>query len=664
MNTIRRARSGGGEGNPSPFRVSGGRARGGGASGGRAGGGRAGRANGLLLILGLGGLLLTTGALPASASHPEQTPPVATLEARADPVRDTIPDPDHTGLQGELHQRLTHAAAEGAAGRDGRLYLGGRPLRSGDALLRFYRERDFAPVWRMDDSADRIGLHRALRSVSEDRFDPNDYHADTLAELFRDLVVVRDESQDGESGEGQRSGAGGESGEGNPGAWADAELLLTDAALHLIHHLAHGRLDPRSLNRHWTAPRSWVDPVDRLSAAIPPSGRLGPLELAGILDDLRPPGPGYQTLLAEAYRLDRIVADGGWPRIPDGPTLDPGDRHARVALLRERLQAGGDLPGITGIGGPAAEADPELYDDELEAAVRRFQERHGLGVDARVGPATLRALNVSAAERLRQVEVGLERWRWLPRERTEREIRVNVAAHTVHIYDDGDESLAIRAIVGRTDRPTPLFSGRMTYLVLAPYWNVPPTLAIRDQLPKIRADLGHLAREGIQVLDQATGARVDPATVDWQGISGPEFNRRYRLRQDPGPRNAMGHVKFMFPNRHNVYLHDTPDRHLFAQPGRALSSGCIRIEGALEVAKHLLREQAEWNRDRIDSVIAAGRERNVVLARPYLIHLEYRTAFVGADGVVQFRDDIYRLDPAVGEALARGPGGSSWRNPE
>ena len=631
MNTMRRARSGGGEVTPSPFRVSGGWAV------------RVGARVGLACL----GIL---AAAPVVATAPD---PADTIPQVRESVSDTIHRAAESGLQEALRLRLEHAAAEKAAGRDGQIHLGGRALLSGEALFRFYREREFAPVWRMDEPRHRIGLHRALRSVEEDRFDPTHYHADTLAELFRDLVA-----------------AGGEA-DGGDGARADAELLLTDAALQLIHHLAHGRLDPRELNRHWTAPRTWVDPVAHLSGAIPGTGRLGPPELSALLDGLRALGPGYDTLLAEATRLDRIVADGGWPRVPDGPTLDPGDRGPRVALLRERLRAGGDLPGLTGIGpgltgigGLPEEVDPELYDDELELAVRHFQERHGLGVDARVGPATLRALNVGAAERLRQVEVSLERWRWLPRERGEREIRVNVAAHTVHIYDQGQESMAIRAIVGRPDRPTPLFSGRMTYLVLAPFWHVPPTLAIRDQLPRIRADVGHLAREGIRVFDQATGAQVDPATVEWGALSGSEFNRRFRLRQDPGPRNAMGHVKFMFPNRHNVYLHDTPDRHLFAQANRALSSGCIRIQGALEVAEHLLRDQPEWTRERIDSVIAAGRERHVVLARPYLIHLEYRTAFTGADSFVQFRDDIYSLDPAVWDALAVGPGGSYWRTPE
>lgn len=569
----------------------------------------------------------------------------ATTFQAGEPAADTILDPSSAALRDELQRRIAYAAAEGAAGREGRLHLGGRPLRSGEALLRFYRQRDFAPIWRTAESRDRLGLHRALRSVEHDGFNPTHYHVDTLGELFRELVA-----------------AGGEA-DGAAGIQADVELLLTDAALQLIHHLAHGRLDPATLNRHWSAPRWWIDPVAHLSQAAEASGGMGPTELERILDDLRPAGMEYEVLLGEGIRLERVVAQGGWARVPEGPTLDPGDVDPRVTALRERLRMGGDLPGIPE--SPSAEPDdPELYDAEVEAAVRRFQERHGLEVDARVGPATLAALNVGAAERLRQLQVNLERRRWLPQERGDREIRVNIPAFTVHIYDDGTESMAIRAVVGRPDRPTPLFSGRMTYLVVAPYWHVPPSLAVRDQLPKIRTDPGHLAREGIVVLDQAGGARVDPATVDWGAISAAEFNRRFRLRQEPGPRNAMGHVKFMFPNRHNVYLHDTPDRHLFARSGRALSSGCIRIEGALEVATHLLREGSDWSRERIDQVISAGRERQVVLPRPYLIHLEYRTVFVEGGDTVHFRDDIYDLDPAVWTALSAGPGGPHWRDPE
>ncbi len=349
----------------------------------------------------------------------------------------------------------------------------------------------------------------------------------------------------------------------------------------------------------------------------------------------------------EAYRL--IVEEGGWEPIPSGATLDPGDRSPRVELLRRRLQTSGHLSATASDPG-----DPQLYDDALEAAVREFQRTHGLEVDARVGPATLVQLNVSAARRLEQLIVNRERQRTFTDEPGDHYIFVNVPDFRVHVVDHGEESFRLRAIVGQPGRPTPIFAARMTYLVLSPYWHVPPGIAARDQFPRIQADLGHLERERLVLLEQATGRRVDPSSVQWSAMTGSEFNARFRLRQEPGAHNAMGHVKFMFPNRHNVYLHDTPNRELFNQARRALSSGCVRIERPLELAEHLLSADPRWTRDRIDEVIELGVERHVPLTTAYEVHIEYWTAFVDEAGTLHFREDIYNRDGPAFTALEDG----------
>jgi murein L,D-transpeptidase YcbB/YkuD len=213
------------------------------------------------------------------------------------------------------------------------------------------------------------------------------------------------------------------------------------------------------------------------------------------------------------------------------------------------------------------------------------------------------------------------------------------------------------AIVGREYRQTPMFSASMTYLVLAPYWHVPPNIAAADKLPAIKADPGILVAQRFSVLDVATNEPVDPATVNWQSLNGAELNRRYRLRQDPGPFNALGSVKFMFPNQHNVYLHDTPSRELFSRTSRTFSSGCIRIQDPLDLAEYLLSDQAGWTRSRIEEVIAGGVERTVRLTHPLPVHLLYWTAWSDEDGTLHFRNDIYQRDQAVWRALQADPPG-------
>ncbi len=332
-----------------------------------------------------------------------------------------------------------------------------------------------------------------------------------------------------------------------------------------------------------------------------------------------------------------------------GSKLELGMEGDRVAEVRSRLRASGDLS--------ADAAEDRVFDAPLAEAVRRFQRRHGLDPDGVVGAGTVTQMNVPAGERARQLQTNLERWRWLPNDLGQRHIEVNIAGFEVRVVENGRVVQLHRAIVGRQYRQTPIFSGTMTYLVLSPYWHVPPTIAAVDKLPILRSDPGSLTAQGIVVLDQMTNEPVDPATVDWSQITGAELNRLYRLRQDPGPYNALGAVKFMFPNQYNVYLHDTPSRELFERTSRDFSSGCIRIDRPLDLAEYLLADQPEWTRARIDSVAAGGVERVVRLNRGVPVHLLYWTAWVDDDGTLNFRPDIYGRDQTVSRALEATPPG-------
>ncbi|MGH7539366.1 MAG: L,D-transpeptidase family protein, partial [Gemmatimonadota bacterium] len=291
-------------------------------------------------------------------------------------------------------------------------------------------------------------------------------------------------------------------------------------------------------------------------------------------------------------------------------------------------------------------------------AVLRFQGRHGLDADGVVGGSTIAALNVPAEDRASQIEVNLERWRWLPADLGSRHIEVNIAGFGVEVVDRGRPVLRLRAIVGRHYTQTPSFSATLRYLVFAPFWHVPWSIAVREEFPRFQRDPGLLAAERFMLIDRETNEPVDPTTVEWAASTPAQLAARYRLRQSPGSRNALGRVKFMFPNPFDVYLHDTPGRELFARTTRAFSHGCIRVERPLDLAAFLLESQG-WTRERILGAAEGTEETTVVLDRPLPVHVLYWTAWIDpAEGTLHFREDVYGRDERVLQALAAPAPGS------
>ncbi len=497
------------------------------------------------------------------------------------------------------------------------------PVLCAVTLPRFYEQRGFEPAWcdgpaafaRMDS------LLQFLPEVATDGLVPDHYHLDHLRRLRSRLAAAG-------------------TGRAPVGLRADAELLLTDTWLLLATHLLSGRVDPETIDPEWQANRRGGDTAALLENAL----RDG--TVVGSLRGLRPPQAGYRRLREALTAHRSLAAEGGWPSVPPGPTLHPGDAGPRVADLRARLAV---TDGAAGAAGPE---EAGKFDDALRDAVVRFQRRHGLEPDGVVGPATMAALNVTAAERVTVIGANLERWRWLPQDLGRRHILVNIADQRLELRDGDRVVLDMAVIVGRSYRRTPVFTGQMTYLVFSPSWEVPPKLAAQDKLPDLRSDPGRLAAQGFQALSGWGGdaREIDLLGVDWKRV--PDGTFPYRLRQKPGPLNALGQVKFMFPNKHNVYLHDTPSRDLFGKASRTFSSGCIRVEKPEELADALLVEQPAWTREAVRAAMEAGEERTVTLDRPLPVHLLYWTAWVAADGTVQFRADIYGRDGNLERALA------------
>ncbi|MBF0558721.1 MAG: L,D-transpeptidase family protein, partial [Nitrospirae bacterium] len=339
-----------------------------------------------------------------------------------------------------------------------------------------------------------------------------------------------------------------------------------------------------------------------------------------------------------------LANNGEWPLVSDGPVLKSGSSSGRVMELRRRLAASGDL---------AAEEvkSGESFDERLRGSVIFFQKRHGLKADGTVAPATLEALNVPLKQRLRQIELNMERLRWILGNSEQRSIVVNIADFKLEVIEKGKSVLSMKGVVGKPYQSTPVFTARMTYMIINPAWNIPESIARKEILKKIKNNPHYLAEQNINVF-KGWGPQqeiIDPQAVDWSELT--EKTLPYHFRQEPGPLNPLGRLKFMLPNKFDVYLHDTPARQLFSQNVRTFSHGCMRIEKPLELAEYVLRENAGWTREKLLAAIKTGAEKTVLIPKPLNVHFLYLTAWVDDDGVLQFRNDIYKEDMRLDQAL-------------
>ena len=481
------------------------------------------------------------------------------------------------------------------------------------ALVRsFYAARGFQPAWH-EKGTPLPGVSRALdmiASASRDGLYPEEYHLNEIQAGLDMSVLLPQDALD---------------------------ILLTDALLKYIRHLRSGRLNTQSADPQWLIHSAVVDAEAVLLEAIesPSPNR--------VLSALSPGHRGYQRLrnLLHAYRS--LASAGGWPIVPSGPKLEKGMYDQRVQSLRHRLWLAGDVDTLDVI-------DSFEFDEELEHAVRSFQERHGLETDGVVGRDTLAALNVPVEERIQQVLLNMERWRWLPEEMGSRYLMVNMAGFDLQLVENEATVMDMRVIIGRPYRSTPAFVAEMTHLVFNPYWNVPHKLALLDLLPAQQKDPQYLSRKGFRVFSDWSrdAIEVDPDSIDWSQYN--ENNFVFRLRQEPGAANSLGRIKFMMPNPHAVYLHDTPAQHLFRRAVRTFSSGCIRVEQPVRLATTLLQGKRRWTDGDVMQIIASRENRAVFLSRKIPVYMLYLTAWVDDAGRVHFRDDVYGRDLLVRKA--------------
>lgn len=472
-----------------------------------------------------------------------------------------------------------------------------------------YAANLWQPIWISGGKANKRAeaMVDALNLSLEDGLHPEDYDA---FELFAKL--------------GAQDVAG----------LADMEVHVTTATVSYAQHMNAGRLDPSSVNRET------VIYPEAVSAKTVLANVRKTQNIAAYFRLLAPHTPRYQRLRDALAAYRRIEASGGWTSVPPGEVLKPGMADPRLPILRKRMAQAGTLnPGASG--GP-------VYDPALVEAVKRFQKRAGLAQDGVIGPATLAAMNVPVSERIATMELNMERNRWMQNNFAPTHIFANLADQVVKLVRNGDTVHAEVIQVGKPYHRTPVFSDEMEYIEINPYWNVPTSIAVNEYLPKLRQNPGVLSAQNISVLTDS-GA-VSPYQVNWASYGKGNFP--FRLRQDPGPKNALGRIKFMFPNRFNVYLHDTPSKSKFEAASRYFSHGCLRLRDPLTMAEKILGPEG-WSRARIEQVVASGKRTVVTLKDKIPVYVVYLTSWVNKDGSVHFRPDVYGRDKILASALSK-----------
>lgn len=476
--------------------------------------------------------------------------------------------------------------------------VGGVRLHAPTATRRFYEQRQYQAAWRESDRGSE--LMKAIAASELQGLKPQNYHQALLSSASLNDVAVKD-------------------------------ILATDAWLSLAANVLGGQLDPVSMEPDWTAARRERDLPALLAQAIE-SGRI-----AETIVDLEPNAQQYAQLKRE---LSRLLAAPliRFDAFPAGATLKPGQTDARLPQLCEALKRHQESCAET----------PERYEGELVEAIKRIQAKAGLQADGVIGPATVKQLNMSAEQRIRQLRVNMERWRWLPEDLGQRHVRVNIADFSLKAVNKGVVEREHAVIIGRNYRQTPIFSDRIRYMVFNPWWETPQSIARKDKLPEFKANPKKVIEQGFELRDM-DGNILSPESVDWRSYSTQRLP--IRLRQKPGPNNALGKVKIMYPNAHSVYLHDTPGKALFDKTERAFSSGCVRVKDAMELSAWLLQGNSQADLKVLEQSKADYTERRVNLSQPVPVHMLYFTTVVGDKGEVRYLNDIYQRDQRIADGL-------------
>lgn len=482
-------------------------------------------------------------------------------------------------------------------------------------LYEIYHENGLQALWVTHKGPHKHAkaLLEAIAAAENEGLNPDDYHFTSLQHYWKSK-----EADD----------------------LASLDLLISLALVAWVNDSSAGRVHPRL--KH---PELFVSAGDRRADAVAiVSNFRESKDPQSYLAGLNPQHRYYRGLKAALARYRTLAGEGGWqPVDTEGGTLHPGDQDSRVPQIRQRLKVTGEFDG--------RDLDSDVYDDELKTAVEKFQLLHGLAPDGIAGAKTFSEMNVSADYRVRQIEMNMERWRWMDHDLENPYVMVDIASFDVQGVIDDATAVEMRAIIGKLHHETPIFSDHIKYIEFNPYWNLTPSISRHETLPKVRKDPNYLENKHIRVFDGwgRDAKELDPHKVNWNKVTNPA---KYKFRQDPGPWNALGTMKFIFPNDYSVYLHDTPNHDLFEKAERSFSHGCIRLSEPAQLAEWVLKvTDSDWNMTKIQEVLESQQRTVKNLNRPLAVHLTYETAWIDADSRIRFAPDIYSRDGRLEKAL-------------
>lgn len=507
--------------------------------------------------------------------------------------------------------RLVEDLANGAV-----LEIDNERIYAKTTLGKFYEHIGYAPAWKNLEAFNQA--IEALEGSLEDGLLPEDYHLDVLTSIAEKLI------------------------NSDPKALVDHEwvakfdLLLTDAVLLYAYHLMEGKVDPHSLDVQWNFGYAELPGGNgkRLAQAIQQHTLLEEVH------QLRPQIPDYADLMRELSEYRVIAEYGGWGEIKAGGKIDPGDSDPRIVQIRSRLEATGDLKNLN-------DMDSELYDASLEKDVRFFQDRHGLENDGIIGKGTFASMNEPVEAKIDQIRVNLERFRWVMHNLTENFIIVNIAKYRAYLVRNYEEAFSTNVMVGTEQNKTPVFKSLLKYIEFNPTWTVPRSITVKEMIPKIKKDHNYLSDRNMVLLN-SSGEIAPMSSVDFSAISSNNFP--YTIRQEPGPGNALGEVKFIFPNKYAVYLHDTPSKYLFSKATRSFSHGCIRTQNPIAMAEAIL-EGSKWDKQKIQETLDSKLTTRAYLDKPMEVLLLYWTAGLYKKESTFFFPDVYDRDQVILEKL-------------
>jgi murein L,D-transpeptidase YcbB/YkuD len=467
--------------------------------------------------------------------------------------------------------------------------VGNEPLYEVESLSKFYKQNTGGLNW---NAAQAEQMILAIETAKTHGLNPDNYHRKSIQLLNSTTSATNAVS-------------------------IEQDLLLSDAFMRLARHLANGKTKPPA---YWKLQRGSVNTLHLLSQALRSNN------ISTVLYSAEPQNLQYQIMIGTLREYREMQSNGGWGKISDGLKLSKESTGGRVVDLRRRLKMTGEFFGEA--------SDDQVFDDLLDQAVRRFQQTHGLNVDGIVGRSTIAELNLPIEQRIKQIEVNLERMRWIPDDLGERHVQINIPAYELTAFVKNSEWLTMRIIVGKSDWQSPIFlSSEITYLETNPYWYVPSEIANKEIWPKVANNKDYLKKNRLNVIKRSDGGLM--------------------LRQTPGPKNSLGQIKIYFANDFGCYLHDTPEKKLFEKIDRAFSHGCIRLENALAVAEFLLIEDSEWDQQKLETAIENNLQKTIYLSQSVPISIVYFTVWVDASSTIQFRKDIYGMDSILDSEMAK-----------